>query len=781
MRLTAPEYVTLRGLFCHPLPGKADTTRRPVDPTKDTTIPKVSINRINSGYRSSNAINNDFDIIEAGFENTLSRDGSGPNMMLAPLDMNSNPIQNLPAPTGPNDPVRYRDILTLPPGLRGFQVTTMEAIGATGDGTGDDSDAFEEAIRLNSFGWTVFGLGNYKISRKIICRAEANIYWESDAGPRFGKTIIYGNVTSTHDGIAFDVYGSRGGSVGVQLEFGSLTGPGWDKPNSIGFRLESGENRIKVGEIMGFNDGVLMNGCWSGQVEVGIIMNVVNGIRSQKGFRREFYPDGAIKYMFLDDPYNYEGSRVQVVDVDDFDGDGNTTEFKTSIEWGNDSESNDMVIIVDHIGGPFLNVNPFLAPRRARTAKFGLNLDHLTGCHFKLGDVQYVQRTADSVGIYFGPDTVGCTLHAYVEGSVPWNESGQLFIDEGRNNKFRLSASLSPDNVSRAITMTGIGGELSGLGTRTNPGTILARGPERGAGSVRVLPGAKWTDSSNVMVHHDQTVGPYNLNNQNLSIYTRSANCTYAALTTGLPDLFNTQAGARFTVSDNEIAFATSSAFTPGVSTKDRIVTMLLPVKLVSGPAVICPYIRSSVTGDLPLIPKGMLSQALNEVGEWQIMTLRVTLKPDITTFRLSITMRTLDDAQVGGCVIDVGFPIISLYENPTSPSFQTPRTPDVIAGRSLVQGIIPAEQSSPLLAGVVDCNYGPFIRITGTAAGLAALTNVSEGYTTLLNDTDADFNLLSTATINGVAQSTILVNKLIFRRTFVTIYKNGTQVYVQG
>lgn len=65
---------------------------------------------MSSGYRSSNALNVDFEKIVDGFENTLSRDGSGPNEMEAPLDMNSNRILNLPEPVDPNEPARLQDL-----------------------------------------------------------------------------------------------------------------------------------------------------------------------------------------------------------------------------------------------------------------------------------------------------------------------------------------------------------------------------------------------------------------------------------------------------------------------------------------------------------------------------------------------------------------------------------------------------------------------------------------------------------------------------------------------
>lgn len=55
-------------------------------------------------------INENADKIETAFENTLSRDGSGPNQMEAPLDMNSQRILNLPAPTSDNDPARWTDV-----------------------------------------------------------------------------------------------------------------------------------------------------------------------------------------------------------------------------------------------------------------------------------------------------------------------------------------------------------------------------------------------------------------------------------------------------------------------------------------------------------------------------------------------------------------------------------------------------------------------------------------------------------------------------------------------
>ena len=69
-----------------------------------------NISSLASGFRSSHKLNENFDEIKEAFENTLSRDGSGPNHMEADLDMNGQRIYNLPEPTTDHEPARYIDI-----------------------------------------------------------------------------------------------------------------------------------------------------------------------------------------------------------------------------------------------------------------------------------------------------------------------------------------------------------------------------------------------------------------------------------------------------------------------------------------------------------------------------------------------------------------------------------------------------------------------------------------------------------------------------------------------
>lgn len=63
-------------------------------------MPKVTLNTIGSRYGSIDALNDNFDTIETAFDNTLSRDGSGPNFMLTNIDMNGYGLINVSSVKG---------------------------------------------------------------------------------------------------------------------------------------------------------------------------------------------------------------------------------------------------------------------------------------------------------------------------------------------------------------------------------------------------------------------------------------------------------------------------------------------------------------------------------------------------------------------------------------------------------------------------------------------------------------------------------------------------------
>lgn len=74
-------------------------------------------------------INANSAVIQTAFDNTLSRDGTSPNVMSSNLDMNSNQIINLPAPISATSPLRLTDLNSF---VGGGTVTNIPAGGTTG-------------------------------------------------------------------------------------------------------------------------------------------------------------------------------------------------------------------------------------------------------------------------------------------------------------------------------------------------------------------------------------------------------------------------------------------------------------------------------------------------------------------------------------------------------------------------------------------------------------------------------------------------------------------------
>lgn len=66
---------------------------------------KLTLTRLQGGYLSTAAVNANQVLLEAALENTLSRDGSTPNVMRAQLDMNSNRLVNLVDAVNNQEPV----------------------------------------------------------------------------------------------------------------------------------------------------------------------------------------------------------------------------------------------------------------------------------------------------------------------------------------------------------------------------------------------------------------------------------------------------------------------------------------------------------------------------------------------------------------------------------------------------------------------------------------------------------------------------------------------------
>lgn len=71
---------------------------------------KITLNNVGSLIDATTAqttINNNSSTIQTAFDNTLSRDGTSPNKMSAPIDMNGQNILNLPAASATGEPITF--------------------------------------------------------------------------------------------------------------------------------------------------------------------------------------------------------------------------------------------------------------------------------------------------------------------------------------------------------------------------------------------------------------------------------------------------------------------------------------------------------------------------------------------------------------------------------------------------------------------------------------------------------------------------------------------------
>lgn len=74
---------------------------------------KLTLFDLSSGSYTVDLLNNNFALIETALENTLSRDGTAPNVMNANFDMNSYRILNLPNAATNGEPVTLGQLLAL--------------------------------------------------------------------------------------------------------------------------------------------------------------------------------------------------------------------------------------------------------------------------------------------------------------------------------------------------------------------------------------------------------------------------------------------------------------------------------------------------------------------------------------------------------------------------------------------------------------------------------------------------------------------------------------------
>lgn len=117
--------------------------------SKITLTPLVNLQNETTAV---NAINANNAIIQAAFDNTLSRDGTSPNQMDASLDMNSSQIINQAA-------IISSTVATLPvPGVFGVYAAVADgAPGLAWGSTAVGGGSTRYLVWYNSGAWTVIG------------------------------------------------------------------------------------------------------------------------------------------------------------------------------------------------------------------------------------------------------------------------------------------------------------------------------------------------------------------------------------------------------------------------------------------------------------------------------------------------------------------------------------------------------------------------------------------------------------------------------------------------
>lgn len=184
---------------------------------------KLVLDDISTGYGSTTKLNSNFTAIEEALDNTLSRDGTSPNGMLADLDMNSRKILNLPAATSNTEPVTYAQFLAAqgdllysgeidasavvftPTGTGAEErnisqelvllAHTPEQFGAVGDGVTDDTTAVQACINacIASGVAQMYAPNVYKITSTLqITVADPGAFTITGAAPYKSRFVYSG-------------------------------------------------------------------------------------------------------------------------------------------------------------------------------------------------------------------------------------------------------------------------------------------------------------------------------------------------------------------------------------------------------------------------------------------------------------------------------------------------------------------------------------------------------------------------------------------------------------
>lgn len=168
--------------------------------------PLTEVENIESQTTLTQALADNFDKIESAIDNTVSRDGSAPNYMLADFDMNGKRIINLPSPQSGSDPARWQDVargLTLTeipvPDLAGNSGKLLSTDGLTLFWTPGAGGSLQAALNLSD-------LVNKPIARTNLGLGTAATYNTGTSGSTLGllnSNLTFGGTNIFQGGTTF--------------------------------------------------------------------------------------------------------------------------------------------------------------------------------------------------------------------------------------------------------------------------------------------------------------------------------------------------------------------------------------------------------------------------------------------------------------------------------------------------------------------------------------------------------------------------------------------------
>ena len=199
-------------------------------------VNKVELDTISSLVNQTQAlskINGNFDKIEVGFQNTLSRDGSAPNTMESVIDMNSNRIINLPAPVNSTDAARKQDL----------DDTVLNVTGIKDEVVILAQNASSSALSASNSAGAAASSANAALTSETNASASAGSAGSSAILANKWATQLITPVESTE-------YSSKENAVGDNVTTGSSKNWATQVGTTIGASLEYSSKEYAVGTVV---------------------------------------------------------------------------------------------------------------------------------------------------------------------------------------------------------------------------------------------------------------------------------------------------------------------------------------------------------------------------------------------------------------------------------------------------------------------------------------------------------------------------------------------------